>query len=270
MDIELIKKLHEFNIYANLGFQFDGIDKFEKYTIAYHNKIKDYCYNFITDIQADTKEQFDKIILEATPKMKAKDREVTIAVLPFMQEFYNNKDTYFDDDYELVSNEVWQIYDDFENINNINTNCLLNVKLEKTTNMQLYSEEMIKAYQTGDADDPYGDLDSVYKEVYENHKKIKNEYTEEFFFAKVNDKIVGVTSSLYDNEIYGIYGLTVKKEFRCKGIGKEIIKQQLQMCKDKKLKIAFLQTEDGYYPADIYRKLEFKDVCTVYYYIKKK
>lgn len=269
MDLKLIKKLYYFNMYANLGFQFDGIDKFEKYTIAYHNKIKDYWYNFITDIQADTKEEFDKIILEATPKMKAKNREVTIAVLPFMQEIYNNRDTYFDDDYELESNEVWQIYDDLDNINNINTNCLLNVKLEKTKNMKLYSEEMIKAYQTGDADDPYGDLDSIYKEVYENHKKIKNEYTEEFFFAKVNNEIVGVTSSVYDNEIYGIYGLAVKKDFRCKGIGKEIIKQQLQMCKDKKLKLVFLQTEEGYYPADTYRKLGFKDVCIEYYYIKK-
>ena len=31
MDLELIKKLNYFNIYANLGFQFDGIDKFENY-----------------------------------------------------------------------------------------------------------------------------------------------------------------------------------------------------------------------------------------------
>ena len=70
MDIELIKKLNYFNIHANLGFQFDGIDKFEKYSIAYHNKIKDYWYNFITDIKANNKEEFDKIILEASSKMK--------------------------------------------------------------------------------------------------------------------------------------------------------------------------------------------------------
>ena len=30
MNLELIKKLNRFNIYANLGFQFDGIDNFEK------------------------------------------------------------------------------------------------------------------------------------------------------------------------------------------------------------------------------------------------
>ena len=41
MNLELIKKLHHFNTYANLGFQFDGIDKYGNYTIAYHNKIKD-------------------------------------------------------------------------------------------------------------------------------------------------------------------------------------------------------------------------------------
>ncbi len=82
MDLELIKKLHHFNMYANLGFQFDGIDKYENYTIAYHNKIKDYWYNFITNIKAENKKEFDKIILDASTKMKAKNREVAIAVLP--------------------------------------------------------------------------------------------------------------------------------------------------------------------------------------------
>ena len=82
----------------------------------------------------------------------------------------------------------------------------------------------------------------------------------------MNNEIVGVTQGIYDNEIYGIYGLAVKKGFRCKGIGKEIIKKQLHMCKNKKLKIAFLQTENDFYPADIYRKIGFKDVCIEYYY----
>lgn len=269
MELELIKKLNYFNIYANLGFQFDGIDKFEKYNIAYHNKIKDYWYNFITDIKANNKEEFDKIILDASSKMKAKNRDVAIAILPYMGEIYSQSEKFFDNSYELVSNEVWQIFDNLEGIDNIKTNCELNVKLEQTTDMKLYSEEMIEAYQTGDKDDPYGDLDLVYKEVYEKYKKVENEYINEFYFAKVNDEIVGITSGVYDNEIYGIYGLAVKKDFRCKGIGKEIIKQQLQMCKDKKLKLAFLQTEEGYYPAATYRKLGFKDVCLEYYYIKR-
>lgn len=270
MDLELIKELKHFNIYANLGLLFDRIDKFENYNIAYHKKIKDSWYNFITDIKAENKEEFDKIILEASNKMKALNRETSIAILPYMEKIYCQREIFFDDSYELVSNEVWQIFNNFKELDNIKTKCSLNVKLEKTTNMKLYSEEMVKAYQTGDKNDPYGDLDSVYKEVYKSYKKKENEYTYEFYFAKVNDEIIGITSGVYDNNIYGIYGLAVKKDYRCKGIGKEIIKQQLQICKNKKLKLAFLQTEEGYYPADTYRKLGFKDVCLKYYYIKRK
>lgn len=92
MDLELIKKLNHFNIYANLGFQFDEIDSFEKYKIAYHNKIKDYWYNFITDIKANNKEEFGKIILEASSKMKAKNRDVAIAILPYMKEIYRQRE----------------------------------------------------------------------------------------------------------------------------------------------------------------------------------
>ena len=106
MDLELIKKLNHFNIYANLGFQFDGIDSFEKYKIAYHNKIKDYWYNFITDIKANNKDEFDKIILDSSSKMKAKNRDVTIAILPCMEEIYRQREIFFDSNYELVSNEV--------------------------------------------------------------------------------------------------------------------------------------------------------------------
>lgn len=269
MDLELIKKLNHFNIYANLGFCFNEINKFEKYIITSHNTIKDYWYNFVTDIKANNKEEFDKIILEANEKMRKKNRKCAIAVLPYMQEIYNNREKFFGDSYELVSNEVWQIFDDFKKLDNI-PRCSIKVKLEKTTDMKLYSEEMIKAYQTGDVEDPYGNLDSAYKDVYENYKEIENGYTNEFYFAKVGNEIVGVTQGVYDNEIYGIYGVAVKKDFRCNGIGKEIIRQQLKMCKDKKLKLAFLQTEDGYYPADTYRKLGFKDVCVEYYYIKNK
>lgn len=75
--------------------------------------------------------------------------------------------------------------------------------------------------------------------------------------------------SVFDNEIFGIYGIAIMKEYRGKGIGTESIKQQLNICKQKNIKIAFLQTEEGFYPADLYRKIGFKDVCNVYYYVKK-
>jgi len=39
-----------------------------------------------------------------------------IAILPYMEEIYDNRKTFFDNSYELVSNEVWQIFDNFEEV----------------------------------------------------------------------------------------------------------------------------------------------------------
>lgn len=261
MDLELIKKLEHFHLYFNLGFTFSGVDKYEKYSIFYHNQIKDIYFNFITDINVNDKEEFDQIMQEASSKIKVKNRDVIVYTSP-------TKKNFLDDTYELLSSEVWQIYKNFDQLNLLQTNCPFNVTLEQTTNMILYSKELIKAYQTGDSQDPYGDLDTAYQEAYANYTKTQNNFACEFFFAKVNGEIVGITQGVYDHEIYGIYGLAVKKQFRNHGIGKEIVKQQLQMCKNKNLQLAFLQTEDGYYPADIYRKLGFEDVCMKYYYRK--
>ena len=127
-----------------------------------------------------------------------------------------------------------------------------------------------ECFSTGDSDDPYGSLDKGYIDIYENYIEDDNsKYKRDFYFVKISDKIVGVTVSVYGDGICGIYGLAIKKEYRKLGVGKEVLRQQLNICKNKNVDLAFLQTEDGFYPADTYRKFGFKDVCNVYYYIEK-
>lgn len=41
------------------------------------------------------------------------------------------------------------------------------------------------------------------------------------------------------------------------------------MCKSKNIDTAYLQTEVGYYLNEMYKKFGFKDLCNVYYYMKK-
>ena len=83
------------------------------------------------------------------------------------------------------------------------------------------------------------------------------------------DKIVGVTNVLYNEEIFGIYALAIFSEYRNKGIGKSVVKQLLNKCKELNMKMAFLQTEKGFYPEAMYKKMGFKEICTDYYYQKK-
>lgn len=269
MDLNLIKDIYNLHIKGFEGLDFNIINN-DNYQIAYNKNIKDSYSNFVSNFDVKEKEEFNKIVNEADKIFNEINRKTTIYLIPYMKEIYNNKEKYFDKDkFDLISNEVWQIYTDFEKLDKIETNCDLNVTLELTTDMQKYAENVMQSYQTEDEDDPYGDLDDGYRQGYMNYKEIYNDIKTEFYFVKLNEKIIGTTQSVYNDNLYGIYSLAIKKDYKNKGIGKEVLKKQLEMCKNKNIKVAYLQTEQDFYPAKMYRKLGFKDLCEVYYYLKK-
>ena len=269
MDLELIKEIYDLHIKGFEGLDFNVIRK-DNYEITYNENIKDCYSNFISNFDVKDKLEFENIINEADKDFNKINRTTAIYLIPFMKGLYDNRVDYFQTDkYELISTEAWQVYNDFSKLNDINTNCNLDVKLELATDMKEYADCVMSCYQTDDEDDPYGDLDEGYRKGYMNYKKIYNDIKCEFYYIKVDNKIVGTTQSVYNNKIYGIYSLAIKKEYRSKGIGKEVLKQQLKMCKAKNIDIAYLQTELGFYPNKMYKKFGFEDLCVVYYYLKK-
>lgn len=269
MDLKLIKDIYNLHIKGFEGLDFNVIHK-NNYEITYSENIKDSYSNFISNFDVDSKEEFATIINEANKVFNNINRKTTVYLIPYMKTLYQNKEKYFDEDkFELISKEVWQTYTNFDKLDDLQTNCSFNVVLEATTDMEKYADYVMQGYQSGDDDDPYGDLDDGYRQGYMNYEEIHNDIKTEFYLIKVNNEIVGTTQSVYNNELYGIYSLALKKDYRGKGIGKEVLKKQLQMCKDKNIKVAYLQTEQDFYPAKMYRKLGFNDLCEVYYYLKK-
>lgn len=267
-NMEMLKKLNEFYIYANEGLYVDKIIKRDTYTMAYSKYVRDYDSNYVIDIKGDN---FSEIENEVELEMKRIDRKPCYIITP-LSEVYQNRNTIFDNSkYEEINNEVWQIYDDFEDVDKINSKCTENVILEKSNDMKKIAEITYKSFCTSDKSDPYGDFDSGYLDLYQQYNKdCEKKYSREFYFIKVNNQITGCAVSMFDDEIFGIYGIAIMKEYRGKGIGTEAIKQQLKICKQKNRKVAFLQTEEGFYPANLYRKIGFKDVCNVFYYVERK
>lgn len=262
-----IKDLQEFYIYANNGLYIDTITEKDGYTMAYSKYVADYDSNYVTDINICNR-NIESIEKEAEIELNKLKRKLCYIITP-LSNIYDNRNQIFNiDKYDEVNNEVWQIYKDFEKLNEIEFTD--NIILEETNDMEKFAEITYKAFNTGDSDDPYGDFDKGYIDLYKNYNKEQEQkYKKDFYFIKANDEIVGCTVGVYDKNIYGIYGLAIIKEYRGKGIGTEAIKQQLKKCNQLNRKMAFLQTEDGYYPANLYRKIGFKDVCNVYYYVKK-
>lgn len=269
MDIELVKDIYNLHIKGFEGLNFNVIHK-DNYEITYNPNIKDCYSNFISNFDVKNNQEFEGIINEADNIFSEKNRTTAVYLIPFMKELYKNKEKYFTSGkFELISTEAWQIYHDFSKLDNIHINCNFDVKLELATDMKKYADCVMSCYQTDNEDDPYGDLDEGYRQGYINYKKVYNDIENEFYYIKVDDKIVGTTQSVYNHKIYGIYSLAIKEAYRNKGIGKEVLKQQLQMCKSKNISIAYLQTEQGFYPHKMYQKFGFEDLCVAYYYLKK-
>lgn len=265
-----IEKLHKFNCESNIGITVSEVKDLEKFKVVYSNLISDYWWNFIYSIKANNKEELDRVIDLAEREMNKINRKMCISISSIDGDIYEKKEQLFESNqYELLCSESWQIYTDFENVENIKTNCDLDITIEKANDMDLFGKTMYRAFSSGKEEDPYGELDCLYMEVYKKYEPINKDYTQEFYFIKCEDKIVGVTNVLYNEEIFGIYALAIFSEYRNKGIGKNIVKQLLNKCKKLNRKMAFLQTEKGFYPEEMYKKMGFKEICTDYYYQKK-
>lgn len=269
-NIELLNKLNNFYIYANEGFYIDKIFNRNDYVIAYSEKVNDFDCNYITNLKVKSKEEFESIHKNAKNEMDKLNRDICYIVSPINEVLYNNRKEFFDSSFKAVNNEVWQIFDEFDSLENMNTYGNLKIELVKTSDMKKVAKVNDECFSTGDRDDPYGSINKGYIDIYENYiESVDSKYKREFYFVKHNNEIIGVTVSVYGDGICGIYGLAITKEYRKRGIGKEVLRQQLNICKNKNIDIAFLQTEEGFYPAETYRKFGFKDVCNVYFYARK-
>ena len=180
MDIELIKDIYNLHIKGFEGLDFDVIRK-NNYEITYNKNIMDCYSNFISNFDVKNQKEFEKNIDEADKVFNDINRSTAVYLIPFMEELYNNREKYFvTDKYKLVSTEVWQIYNDFAKLDNIETNCNLDVELELASDMKEYANCVMSCYQTDDENDPYGDLDEGYRQGYMNYKNIYNDIENDF------------------------------------------------------------------------------------------
>lgn len=265
MNIELIEKLNKFYLDFALGLYIDERIEKNNFCILHSKYIHAMDCNFALDLKVQSRENFDIVWKNIKNEMLNIDRTPTVAIIPIQNFLYKNRNEIFKEKFKLASEEVWLVLSDFKYIDNMKTNCDLKIDLELVNDYNKFAIELLESFK-GDENDPYGELESGYIDELSKYQGAQKEnFYNEFYFVKYNNEIVGVTANVYNNEIFGIHGLAIKKAYRKKGIGKEVLKKQLQMCRDQN-KICFLQTEKGFYPEKLYRKIGFEEACVQYYY----
>lgn len=202
-DLELIKRLNDFYIYATQGFYIDKIIDEKKYKIAYSSNVQELDSNYAASLCVNSKEEFNFLSKEIKEKMAKLNRKICYLVSPLDNDLYNNRNEFFENNgFIKASNEVWQIFDDFDKINEIEVSSNLKIELEKTTNMEKFAVINTECFCTGDKEDPYGALETGFIDVYKNYKEKENsKYKIDFFYIKLNESIIGSTVSIYGEGI---------------------------------------------------------------------
>lgn len=248
-----MKKLDEFTINCNKGLLVTDIKTLENGKFVYSDLIEDSIWNFIADINVKTKEEFEIIWKHNRKFMLKKNRIPSLYITP-SSNIINNYKKILPDYMKIESYEAWMIFNDFGNI----VEEEIDIEISSNPSLKEFVDTFMSAYSSVSETDPYGELPEYYRTKMLNYKKNKSDYKVTFYVAYMN-KIPVATALTIEKENIALIGFVgTILEYRNKGIFKKLMKRVLIDLKNKKIKIAFLQTEEGFIPEKLYTKIGFK------------
>ena len=233
----------------------DEIVFFDDFKIVKSKIIDDGIWNFAYNIKAKDYDDFVKKFEHS--KKNFIDRTPRFYVLKsdensdWVDKFKQNYDIYCEDSWFKTSIEEL----------NLNHKAKIDVKIEVSNNKKEIIDCIMEGFSTHDPNDPYGDLSPTYRESLERklfNKQVK--YQTHHYVAKHNGKVVSIAGiTICDNNAY-LNNVTTLKEFKGKGVSKEILTYVVSDLKNKNIQNIIFATETGAYTEAYYKNLGFKVV----------
>ncbi len=264
----LVQKLEDFTINCSKGFLVSDIINLNNCKFIYSNTIEDSFWNFITGINANTKEEFEKLWQKNRKYMLEKNRIPTLYITP-SSNLINNYKKVLPDYMKVESHEVWMALDDFSNIEDINDS-KLNIKIDSNPSLEVFADIFMKSYSSISEEDPYGEMPEYYRKTIIKSKNNLTDYKRVFYVAYYNKIPIATALTIEKDKIALIGFVGTIPEYRKKGICKQLMKRVLIDLKNKDIKIAYLQTEEGYIPEKLYNNIGFKKICNAIITVENK
>ncbi len=260
MKNELIRKLDNFTINCNLNFLISNIIDLENGKFVYSENIEDSFWNFISNINVESKEDFNKVWKINRQLMLNKERTPTLYITP-NSNLINNYKEILPKYMKIESEEIWMLFTDFESLNDYENNTDLDLKITTSNNLTKFADVFMKSYSTVSEEDPYGEMPEYYRTAVLNYKNNNDTYNKTFYTISINNIDVSCAMTIVKDDIALIGFVGTIKDYRGKGICKNLMNKILNDLKQNNVKFAYLQTEKGFIPEKLYSKLGFQTVC---------
>ena len=236
----------------------------KRYKIIYSEILNDEYWNlaFIKDNCDNLKEIWQKI------KVKMNDLN-RIPILYLLSNADNEKQL-IDFNLENIYTDVWLVLDNLNEFKNYEST--INVNFEKVTEDEKseYIQAIMDGFSSTDPKDPYGVLPEEYRKTYEiefEHRGKKYKTIE--YCGKSDGKMISTANAWYKDDCAIVYTVSTNKEYQKKGVCKSMMSYIVRDLKNIGIKTICVQTEQGFYTEQVYKKIGFREVMLGKAYAEK-
>jgi Predicted acetyltransferase len=237
--------------------------EYPRFKLIASEDIDDNYWNLALTSDAIDIEEIKTIWPQVKEEMVKRDRQPAI-LIPNSNEL--NPTTLKTINLEPIYQDCWLSLENTKEFSEYKSSLNLDIiKVDETL-----KEEFVSAVMSGfagdDPSDPYAELPECYAiALRKTFDKAIGEGKLIHYLVKHNGNSVGTSSIITCDKIAFIYNVTTNKEYKRKGICKELMSKMIHDLGDN-VKTVCLQTEKGFYTETVYKNMGFKEEFTTYSY----
>lgn len=247
--MEIIDKL--IDIHLNGDIDLKRIIK-DDYDILYSDIVPDIDYNyaFLKNSKNidDTLKQIKKDLIELNRK----------PVVYVLSNIVSNRL-----DLKINHVDTWMVLDE---IKEYKTDLNIEYSRLQKDDLNGFVDAFMINFSSDDPNEPYQGLDEGYRKTFTDNYESHDGFKSVYYCGKLNNKIICTTMGIYKDNSIILYAGSVDKNLRGKGIFKEFLNYIVKDLKGMNIDNICLQTEKGYYPEKLYKKIGFKEILEGTFY----
>lgn len=254
----LVEKLIDIHFNGQLSLYLSNKIEKEKYTIFYSNIIKDQYWNlaYIKDNKVEIKSLYNQIKVD----MERLNRKPLIYIISNILDDKLEKQLK-DSKLKVIYTDVWMIMENIEEFKNYKSKVEFSVQKVEESLEKRFIQSVMDGFSGDNPEDPYESLSDDYRiALKESFKKNNSEYQIQHYLGIKEDESVSTATVVYKKDKAIIYNITTNKKYQKQGICKQMIFEIIQDLIILGIKTICLQTEQGYYTEQVYKKMGFKEI----------
>ena len=237
------------------GCYFSGSKKIQGTLLLWSEKIKDFYWNYATEININEKFS-EELIKKIIAFYKTKNRQPSIYFTPFAKPKSLSK-ILAKFGFKPAFKDAWMFFDKTEPKIAVPQN--LKIKpVETAEEMQSFINVFDQAYGGATSEEPYGTLPKEYGEcLFNSFTRKQTDKKIVHYLGFFDEKPIGIATLVFSGNYGCIYNIGTIPDYREKGIGAALTLNAVADSIKNNAKTIFLQTEQGSFNERNFAELGF-------------